>query len=324
MPAPSRHDYDTPWKDALTRYLPDFLAFYFPAAHAAIDWARPHVFLDQELAQICHDSALGRRLADKLVQVPLRGGSAQWVLLHLEVQAGRDRSLAERVFTCNYRSYERYRRPVASLVLLADASPRWRPHQFCYRLLGSEMRLQFALAKLRDYAPRLPALLDEDNPFALVTAAHLMAQRSRRQPLLAYAAKRYLIRLLYRRQWGHRRIMDLLQVIDWILCLPAELELELRSDIQEMEGECTMPYVSSFERIGRQIGRQEGLQEGLQEGRAELLGRLLARRFGPLPAAAQSRLEQASAAQVLAWSERLFDAATLDEIWNGEGGKAAP
>jgi len=26
-------DYDTPWKDALTRYFPEFMTFYFPRAH---------------------------------------------------------------------------------------------------------------------------------------------------------------------------------------------------------------------------------------------------------------------------------------------------
>src|SRR5471032_762977 len=45
-------DYDTPWKLAVTRYFPDFIAFYFPRAHAAIDWSHPHVFLDEELAQL--------------------------------------------------------------------------------------------------------------------------------------------------------------------------------------------------------------------------------------------------------------------------------
>ena len=45
-------DYDTPWKLAVTRYFPDFIAFYFPQAHAAIDWARPYVFLAEELAQL--------------------------------------------------------------------------------------------------------------------------------------------------------------------------------------------------------------------------------------------------------------------------------
>ncbi|WP_255753603.1 DUF4351 domain-containing protein [Massilia sp. erpn] len=114
--------------------------------------------------------------------------------------------------------------------------------------------------------------------------------------------------------------MDLLMVIDWILRLPAELELELRSDIQKMEGECVMPYVSSFERIGLQIGRQEGRQEG----QVELLGRLLARRFGDLPAAVQNRLQQASAAQLLAWGERVFDAATLEDVLGWEEGKTTP
>ena len=31
-------DYDSPWKTVLERYFPDFLLFFFPAAHAGIDW----------------------------------------------------------------------------------------------------------------------------------------------------------------------------------------------------------------------------------------------------------------------------------------------
>ena len=33
-------DYDSPWKEALERYLPDFLALLFPEAHAGIDWSQ--------------------------------------------------------------------------------------------------------------------------------------------------------------------------------------------------------------------------------------------------------------------------------------------
>ena len=35
-------DYDSPWKEALTRYFPEFLDFYFPLAYQAIDWTQPH------------------------------------------------------------------------------------------------------------------------------------------------------------------------------------------------------------------------------------------------------------------------------------------
>ena len=66
---PTPDDFDTPWKTALTRYLPEFMAFYFPEAYAAIDWRQPHRFLDQELAQVVRDAGLGKRLVDRLVEV---------------------------------------------------------------------------------------------------------------------------------------------------------------------------------------------------------------------------------------------------------------
>jgi len=33
-------DYDSPWKEVLERYFEDFMAFFFPEAHADIDWAK--------------------------------------------------------------------------------------------------------------------------------------------------------------------------------------------------------------------------------------------------------------------------------------------
>jgi hypothetical protein len=57
-------DFDSPWKEVLERYLADFLAFFFPQAHAEIDWHRGYTFLDKELQQVARDAVLGRRLAD--------------------------------------------------------------------------------------------------------------------------------------------------------------------------------------------------------------------------------------------------------------------
>jgi hypothetical protein len=79
-------DYDSPWKDVLERYFPAFLAFFFPAIDAAIDWAHGYEFLDKELQQIARDAQLGRRYADKLIKVWRRDGDEVWVLIHVEVQ----------------------------------------------------------------------------------------------------------------------------------------------------------------------------------------------------------------------------------------------
>ena len=45
-------DYDSPWKELIRLFFPDFLRFFFPKIHADIDWERPYDFLDQELQEI--------------------------------------------------------------------------------------------------------------------------------------------------------------------------------------------------------------------------------------------------------------------------------
>ncbi len=42
--AAASSDHDSPWKEALERYFPDFLALLFPHIHAEIDWTRGHSF----------------------------------------------------------------------------------------------------------------------------------------------------------------------------------------------------------------------------------------------------------------------------------------
>ena len=64
-----KNDYDSPWKEALKRFFPEFLALLFPAIHAQIDWRVAPEFLDKELQQVGADSPRGRRYADKLVRV---------------------------------------------------------------------------------------------------------------------------------------------------------------------------------------------------------------------------------------------------------------
>jgi hypothetical protein len=217
-------DYDSPWKEALTRYFPEFLDFYFTLAYQAIDWTQPHTFLDQELAQIVRDGESGKRRIDRLVQVITLTSQVQWVYIHIEVQSQVDSNFAERLFTYNYRLYDRYHRPVATLAVLADESLNWRPEGFSYHLFGSQMSLQFASVKILDYAPQLENLLKNPNPFALVTAAHLLTQRTRKDVKARYTAKWQLAKLLYERDWGKQQIIDLFAVIDWLMTLPPELE----------------------------------------------------------------------------------------------------
>jgi len=129
-------DYDSPWKNILESYFEEFMQFFFPDAAKDINWSPGYEFWDKELQQVVRDANLGRRYADKLVRVWLNSGEEKWVLVHIEILGQRDTDLAERMFVYNYRCYDRFKRPVASLAVLADESAKWRTKQLQLRILG--------------------------------------------------------------------------------------------------------------------------------------------------------------------------------------------
>ncbi|MFA5495371.1 MAG: Rpn family recombination-promoting nuclease/putative transposase [Porticoccaceae bacterium] len=78
-------------------------------------------------------------------------------------------------------------------------------------------------------------------------------------------------------------------------------EIERINDIMEadsMLAERIEGWFDEAEQRGLQKGLEKGRQEGLQTGEAMALRRLLGKRFGPLPAGVEARIERASLAQV--------------------------
>ncbi len=310
--------YDSPWKEAVEHYFPEFIAFYFPEAYAQIDWSKEHVFLDQELRAVVQDAELGKRFVDKLVRVSLLNGDEKWIYIHIEVQGTRQAEFAKRMFVYNYRIYDRYDKPVASFAVLADDQVNWRPDNFSYSVLGSETSIHFPIAKLTDYHDMVNELLTMDNSFAVVTATHIMTQQTRKNAVARYKAKQLLVRLLYQRQWDKQRIIDLFSVIDWMMRLPEELDQQLWQEIEIFEENEKMQYVTSIERIGIAKGLQEGRQEGLLEGEAEMLGLMLKHRFGELSDTVVNKLRHAKEDQLKQWLISAISAPNLDTVFNDD------
>jgi predicted transposase YdaD len=65
----------------------------------------------------------------------------------------------------------------------------------------------------------------------------------------------------------------------------------------------------------RAEGRAQGRAEGEAKGAAHVLVRQLTRRFGVLPDEARQRIDTAPLEQLEAWSDRVLDATTLDEVF---------
>lgn len=261
-----RADFDGPWKEVLEDYFQDFLLFFFPDIHTDINWDQGYEFLDKELQQVVRDAAIGTRYGDKLIKVWRAGDEELWVLIHVEVQAQPDSNFAERMFTYNYRLRDRYGKPVASLAVLADERPNWRPHEFRSELWGGSIVFQFPTIKLLDYGQQWQSLENSSNPFATVVMAHLKSQETRDDPELRKQWKFSLTRRLYERGYERQDVLNLFRFIDWVIALPQEFETSFRQDLEEYEREAQMPYVTSVERIAKQEGVREGLLEGLLEG----------------------------------------------------------
>ena len=150
---------------------------------------------------------------------------------------------------------------------------------FCYRV----HHLQQWADQLAIFKARVAT-----NPFAVVALAQLAAHRRTSDPERK-ASKREIIWLLYESGYGRDDVLALLRFIDWMLRLPAALELELRGELIALEEQQKMSYVMSIERMAEERGVQIGEQRGEQRGEAD-------------------------ADTLLAWSERVLSADTIDDI----------
>jgi hypothetical protein len=257
-------DYDSPWKEALDAYFEPFLALLFPEVHRQVDWPRGYESLDKELQQVVREAEVGRRYVDKLVKVWTKDGTECWVLIHVEVQTTREADFPKRMYVYNYRLFDRYNRPVASLAVLADDSPTWRPTDFRNSLFGCEAGIRFPAVKLLDFAAHTDLLEASTNPFASVVLAHLKAQETHNDPASRHAWKVRLVRGLYERGFSARDVRELFRVIDWLMELPPPLENIFWQDVAQIQKERSMPFVTTPERVGRRAGMREGIESLLR------------------------------------------------------------
>ena len=305
---------DSPWKEALERYLPSFLALYFPAVHAAIDWTRSYEWLNTELRQVVPDADHGTRLADVLVKVWRHDGEESRLLIHIEVQGWPETDFSRRMFVYHYRIFDRYNRQIVSLVVLADDRPSWRPDRFAYDLWGCGLDFHFPAVKLLDFLGQEAVLEASDNPFALITRAHLATLQTRRDPASRHAGKIRLVRELYERGMSREDVLQLFRIIDWMMDLPEVLGQLFDQEVERIEQERTMPYVTSTERRAQ------------QKGRIELLIQTLERRFqAPLPEALAARIQETRDAMLLGqWLDLAYATASLEEFQQRSQEKPMP
>ena len=69
----------------LSVFFPQFLRFFVPELHEAIDFQKPFTFLDKEMEQLGQQALTGAKVVDKLATVFLKDGGEKWILIHIEI-----------------------------------------------------------------------------------------------------------------------------------------------------------------------------------------------------------------------------------------------
>jgi len=163
----------------------------------------------------------------------LCNGEEKWLLIHIEVQGKAEKSFEERLFIYSYRIYDRYRKDVVTLAVLADDQKDYRPSGFEMGRWGCRHRFEFPSVKLYDYRERIDELEYSMNPFAVVVLAQLRHQETKRKEKKRLFWKLSLVRSLDERGFGHDVRADLYLFIDWLLALPEPLEIEFNEEMKK-------------------------------------------------------------------------------------------
>ncbi len=162
------------------------------------------------------------------------------------------------------------------------------------------------MVKLLDYKDDWEALENNDNPFAIVTMAHLKTKETHNDPDARKAWKFRLTTMLYDRGYKKQDILELYNFLDFMMTLPESLSQQFDSELEAFEETKKMKYVTTIERRAEARGEAKKVRSIVQ--------RLLTRQFGELQDSVLAILDGLSIDALDQLSEALLDFTTIDDL----------
>jgi hypothetical protein len=226
----------------------------WPNRAKEINWNKKPKFLDKELIKITKDAATGNKFVDKLVEVELIDGNHCAILLHIEVQSTKQDDFSKRMFVYRYRLRDVYSQPIASLAVLIDNDPNWRPCTYNEHIWDSEINMKFPIIKIIDYNEKIQELEQSTNPFAIIVLAQLSALKKQDNEL-KLSNKIQITRKLGTLGLHKEDIFYLFKFIDWIIMLPEPYEEQYMRAVTKNE---EFNFTSPAEKIWLKQGEIKG------------------------------------------------------------------
>ena len=267
---------DTLWKGIIEDLFEDFCHYFFPKwATQIADFTKPPEFLDKELDEIYPEESPTKRYADKLVKVFTKGGTPQWILIHIEVQGYKDAHFAQRMFIYFQRILDRYKHKVMALAILTDDDPNFRPQQYVYQYGQTRNTYEFPSFKILEKTEQDLQVLN--NPFSIVMlTAKKALSRQNLSDHQQFIWKKSLVMALRKGNYSDRKIRGILHFIrSYVKFNTEDNSVNLDKEIQII---FKQRQNMGIEEAIREEYKKAGLEEGTQKTKIRGIQRALQQR----------------------------------------------
>ncbi|GHV48883.1 hypothetical protein FACS1894204_13370 [Synergistales bacterium] len=259
-----RFDRDGFWKDLTERFAYSLLKRAIPELYEDADRETKPRLLDKEFRDILNTSDpeihTNPHFADYVLEIPLKNGEAEWILLHLEAQGSGGGNLPERMNHYRCLIYAHYRREPAALAIVTDKRPVNESDYYSHSHYGTAVSYSYnnlVLSELDD-----DELMSSDNPIDLALYAAKCASRSKEE-LQKYNYLYTLTDLLSERGWDMEDKRNLLNFLERIMNLKdKQLRIKYEEHIEQLDKEGKVMYVSVVE--------EKYVAKGMEKGREEM------------------------------------------------------
>jgi hypothetical protein len=267
-------DADSYWKELIDRFFWLLLQIALPDLYAAADTSMKPKSLSNEFTDILNtgDTKIHKypHRADFVMEVPLKSGASEWVILHIEAQ-GEGSDLNFRM--SHYRSaiFFHYKKEPVALAIITDKRPANEAEYYSHSNFGTDSVYRYnrlVLAKLDD-----DALLANDNPMGILLYAAKNAARAKAEHR-KYRYLRIAMDRLAERGLDRKDKHDLMLFIERIVNLKdEELIAQYSEHRRQLDKEGKMVYIPLLER--------EKAKELIEKGKLEVARNLLANGVSP-------------------------------------------
>ncbi len=115
--------------------------------------------------------------------------------------------------------------------------------------------------------------------------------------------------------------------LEWIVALPEDLTPYYNEQLEHLEEDSKMTYISIIERQGIQKGLEQGIEKGIEKGVEQGIGqgristlqgtlqKLLQLKFGEPATEYEQLLLQAEEAELTLWTERVLFAERIKDVF---------